>query len=528
VLFPLRLNGERFWGAEGSGGEFPQPIILFEVGSKQRGISWLQLVSNYNGLGFSVISFLIKFKMPTFPSLSRRFSSLSLLFAALVALTAKAQNPPLPAALPEDLFPELKQILQTALQQSPTMLARSISISKSEADRLVSASALWPTLGGSVQYADTRTTLSSKQSTTTRTDGPLYNVYASQPIYYWGTLKAQADIGKLEIKIAEHQYAEAYRTLILTLRTQYLALIQKKALLRNARYAQQIAESNLQLLENRLKNGSVSPGAVNMPRLEAAEAKLNTERSEEDYNSSRLALAHLAGMDDVPDATVPIEIPKPTFASETIVGFFETLKGEGTDNLFTAMVYKDTIKENELNYKIAKYRLYPKFSFTPQVSQSNLNTLTGGGVVAQAITTTTIAATANWTIFDGFATRGAKLSALATKRLSERYLKNFNEATADTARALEKQILFAGRIMDLRETRSALAGAAVKQIGDNVKLGTDSQNNLDRETLNYNSLQLGAMAARGDFLSRWGEYVSLLGVDPALNNLPSRYLHYGK
>ena len=454
-------------------------------------------------------------------------------------------------------MPELKTLLQSAVQQSPTMLAKSISIAKTEADRMVASAAMWPSLGGNVQYARTTTSISSGTTTatggstttsgstttttsgstttttsgsTTRSDGPLYSFYFTQPIFYWGTLKAQSDIAKLDIKIAEHQYADAYRGVVSAIRSQYLGLIQKKSGLKNQRYRQRLAESAFDVLENKFKNGSASAGDLNGPRLDLAEARLGTERAEEDYESQKRTLARLSGVEAIADSSIPSEIPKPSFAPDIIGKFFEEMKREGIDGLFQSMVYKDTLKQNDLTYKIVKYRLFPKFAFQPSISQQNLTYggNTPGSLNQVAITSTVVAIAANWTIFDGFATRGAKLSALATKRLNERNYQNFTEATLETARALEKQIVFAGRMMDIIETRSALAGAAVDQYTENVRLGTASPSTLEGATLTANGAQLQAMGTRADFFTKWSDYVSLLGVDPALNNLPSRYLHNAK
>src|SRR4051794_876304 len=99
--------------------------------------------------------------MPSFLSFRRWPATFCVILTAVSPLAAQTPNAPLPAAMPEDLMPELKTLLQTAVQQSPTMLAKSISIAKAEADRIVAKSVMWPSLGGNVQYASTTTSVSS-------------------------------------------------------------------------------------------------------------------------------------------------------------------------------------------------------------------------------------------------------------------------------------------------------------------------------------------------------------------------------
>src|SRR4051812_5667724 len=55
--------------------------------------------------------------------------------------------------LPEDFYPGLKEILQTALKQSPQILSRNLDLVEAEAQRYVAESALWPNLGGNASYS---------------------------------------------------------------------------------------------------------------------------------------------------------------------------------------------------------------------------------------------------------------------------------------------------------------------------------------------------------------------------------------
>jgi len=450
------------------------------------------------------------------------------LIAAAIPLALSAQSP-MPAALPEDILPGLKPLLEQAIKQSPSMLAASIDLASAEAYAYTDRSGLWPSVSGYGRYAHTETAVSAKTSSRTKTDGPLYGVSLSQPVFYWGSLKAQADIGTLRTRIAERQYAEAYRLLVLSIRSQYLSVIQKKVTWRNQRFALKAAESNLSLQEARLRDGRISEGDVMAPRLQVDESRIYADKAQEDYDSSRRTLARLAGAPDISDDLIPTEIPKPTFARETVGAFFEQMKKSGADNTILLQTYVDAIRQSDLTYRIAKTRLYPKFLFSVNYDlQNQTNVDAAKTPTLTAINTLTVGFGANWTIFDGFATRGAKLSALAAKRLAEQRLKTFKESTSESAASLEKQIGFSGRLMDLTETRRSLADAAVTKVGNDVKSGVSPQTALDAVTQTANTAELAAYTARASFLSSWSEYVSMLGADPALNNLPPRYLRNGK
>lgn len=439
----------------------------------------------------------------------------------------------MPAALPEDLLPELKTLLDSAVKQSPTMLARNLDIAQAEANYIMDRAPLLPSVSGSGSYAKSETRLDTPGSFPTKSDSFSYGLSASQPVFQWGALKYQRDISKLQVGISTKQYAEVYRTLAVNIRAQYLALIQKKIALRNTRFAQHMAESNLAIQEARLRDGRISSGDIINPRLAVDEARIYSDRAEADYEQSRRLLAMTCGVGEITDEMVPASIPKPVYAPQTLGAYFDSFRADGFENTLMAGVYKDTIRQGELRYRVARARLLPKFNLSASYNYGNQSNLANDGsgkltIVQSATTTTYYGIYGYWTIFDGLATRGAKLSALAAKRLAEQNLEAYKKNLSEQVRGMEKQIGFSGRLMDLTEIRLALAQDGVKKTASDVKNGVSPQSTLDAFTQMANKAEYDSIVARADFLSRWSEYVSTLGVDPALQNLPSRYFRNGK
>ena len=441
---------------------------------------------------------------------------------------ALAQQGAYPAALPEDILPGLRPLLDTALKQSPSMLSANLTVATADANAIVDRSGLYPSLSGYGQYVNTQEAISSNTNSRSTTNGPVYGLNFTQPVFQWGALKHQADLGTLRVSIARRQYAEAYRTLALSVRSQYLGLIQKKITLRNTRNQEKSAADLLSLQEEKLRDGRISAGDIVEPRLGVQEAQIGVDKSLEDYEASRRMLAHLIGVESIDDSQVPDDIPKPTYAPETSHSFFEQTARDPLANNVLLQTYSDTIKQDDLTYKIQKVRLYPKFNLFAnytQENQTNVDTSAQRPVLT-AITVTTIGVGANWTIFDGFATRGAIRSALASKRLAERQLADYSATTVESLKSLEKQIGFAARLMDLTETRRTLAVAAIDKVSNDVKNGVSPQTLLNAVTQNADVATLTAVSARADFLSRWSEYLSLSGVDPVLEKLPPSYFHH--
>jgi len=453
-------------------------------------------------------------------------------FTVLGVLPAvlSAQTPPLSATLPENFLPGLRDILHSALQQSPQMIARDIDLAAQEASRYQSAAQEWPSLNGSASYFESKSAVATGigASTATSNKGVIYSLGLSQPIYHWGALQAATDISHLQIKISECQYADAYRQLATMIRAQYLSLIMQKLQDRNARFSLDQAKASLAVVQERFKNNSAVAGEITNAQLAVDDASLAADRLAEEFAHAKRVLLLMAGLPELSDDSVPEEIPKPVYSAGTTGALMQDFGREGLDKTFQAQVYDYQIKQSDLNYRIAKYRLLPRLDLGLSVSEQNQTQIVGALVIQSPILSDSVALTANWSIFDGFATRGAKLGALASKRAAERNRQNYLDQTLEQARYLERQIGFAARAMALAEVRFSSSETSLHQAEDNLKLRVGSQASVDQATASFYQWQSIAFSARVDFFSRWSEYLSLLEIDPALGNLPAHFNNNAK
>jgi outer membrane protein TolC len=162
------------------------------------------------------------------------------------------------------------------------------------------------------------------------------------------------------------------------------------------------------------------------------------------------------------------------------------------------------------------------FSQQPTVS-------VGSGPVQQYITQSrNLDIVAGWSIFDGLATRGAKLSALSSKRSLERTLRTTEDQTMAQVRDLEKQLGFSWRGLSLSQQRRDQAEGGLNATIDYVKRGLSSANDTSAARIGFYQSELYLAIARADFLNQWSQFVSTLCVDPMLTVIPSRYLPDGK
>ena len=446
--------------------------------------------------------------------------TLSLLLAAAASLHGEA--PSVQGTMPEDSLPGLKPLLSEAVERSPSTIAASLTIASYEAGRYGAVSSLLPRLYGGANYSVNTEAVSQSQSSTSR--GLYYSAGVSQNLFEWGALKNQLAISNLAIKISSRQYEDAYRQLAVVIREQYMALVSRKITLRNEHFKEKIANESMNAEKAKYEAGSVSQAELQGYSMLLEDATLSADRAQEDYDYSKRVLTRLVGIDDLSDDSIPLELPHPVYSAPLADVILTGFVGDGIESTFQSEIYRMQLKQSDLNYSIAKVRLLPTLGAGANFAYSNNAEPQGNKVIQVATTSENYSIAATWNIFDGFATRGAKLSALVTKRLYERQRKTYVEQTIDTVTDMRHKLGFASRGLSLAEVRNALVEAEVKRLGEDKDLGYASQATIDTGTLNFYATQSLMATARAEYFGLWTEYVSVVGIDPALANISPRYV----
>lgn len=444
------------------------------------------------------------------------------LLLVVVAGRLCAEAPSVTGTLPEDYLPGLKPLLKEAVERSPTTISSSIALAQAEAGRYLASSVLWPQLGLTRDYAMTRERVSNGLPSSSK--GLFYSASLSQPVFHWGAYRDRAIIGDLTEKVAEKNFAEAYRTLATLIREQYMGLISKKIALRNERFRQKIAEESLAAQKVRLESGTSSQSELQGYQMALDEQTLVGDRAQEEYDYGIRLLTRLVGIDALSDDSIPLEIPHPEYSAALADAVLAGFVGEGIESTFQSEVYKMYLKEQDLQYSIAKVGLRPNVNAAATYGFSNYTAASANTVNQYGLQSEAFSLSASWTIFDGFATRGAKLSALASKRLYERQRQSYIDTTIDGITYLRHQIGYSQRAMAFAEVHDALIEVQVKRLDEDKALGYASQATIDAGLLNAYATQYLMHGARADYLGHWAEFISLAGIDPAISNISKRYV----
>jgi len=419
--------------------------------------------------------------------------------------------------LPERLLPELDRILQDAVQQSPAMLLRNLDLEAARGDEMQAKSGKYPSAGGYLSYSESRET---------REDHPEpfntailnYSFSLSQPVWRWGTVSNNARIGEIRRQIAGHQYREAFRGLARQIRGAYLDLIVRKDAADQAAFALKMAEDTLRTAEDRLAKGASSGGEVFQVQMAAQQARLASDRAAEDLNQALISFRHLTGRTAFDVGQVPAAIPLISGGDDVpprLLADFLSQKEPG--NLDTVILRKQ-LEVETLNLAVQRKRLYPMVNLTAGISQNRQNySLTNTQLYR--VEDRYVGMTLNWSVFDGFATRGAVISSLARKRQLEARYHELTQNLAEDAQRQAKLTEFALRQMRINDRWFDDRGNLLRSREEDFKRGTASEADLNGARFLYNQAEITALSARAAYLMQVCDFLGVIMEDPVLDQV---------
>lgn len=455
-----------------------------------------------------------------------RFIRLTLATCLLIALSSviRAQAPndeSLP--LPENYFPGLAKLLDAALTQSPRMIARNTDIVIAEADRISARAGQLPTVGGYTNwYPWTRDTRLNNNLTSQVSNGHKlgYNFSINQPLFHWGALRNNTKIAELREKMAKGQYADGYRMLVEEIRAQYLLLIVKKASVARGKFNQKIADDALNIARSKQEKHVISEADLFGPTITAEQARLWTDRVQEDYDNARITLGKLVGRPPLTDEEVPEAIPPVTPATTSIQRIVTKFKSGGEIDTYALSYTRQQIETERLNYQITDKRLWPKLNAVVGVNKDE-QSYPGFDNTKYDVQSVYSGVAASWNIFDGFSARGAKAASLARRRQLERNLADQKADLVQTVVGQQRQIEFSARNLAIVEKLFESSTTGYQNAQDDLKRGLVSEATLDASRLTFQDSQINAFLARNEYLLKVADFLSTTQQDPALDRLPA-------
>ncbi len=422
--------------------------------------------------------------------------------------------------LPEKLLPGLEPVLQSAVDQSPRMISRTLEVEIAEQSRIQARSGLLPYLGGHYRITETRDDRADQPDTLDVTK-TYYDVSVTQPLFHWGERRNNARVGEISKAIADRNYLEGYRVLAQEIRYKYLYLIvQKMAVARAHRYRAQ-ANYELKLAEERLAKRVISEAQAQPIRVAAEQGQIGVDKAEFEYESGKRSLARLAGFAELRDEQIPDEVPVPNHDLAAINQLLAGFLSQAQLPTIEAVNLRSQLEIEELNYRNQKTRLRPKVSVVAGMNQDeqafSINT-------AQKYRVNSIYAglSVSWTVFDGFASQAAVRSSLARRRLLENDYRQVADRLLEQAQNQAKQIDFSARNMAILNRYLISSEGALRTRREDFARGVASESDVALAEIAHYDTTMAAFNGRIDYLIKVGDFLGTLFEDPAVENLSTK------
>lgn len=423
-----------------------------------------------------------------------------------------ASNPT--ARLPEAVYPELEKILEASVGDSWRMIEETLRVEEARAEAEVYGSGRYPSLRGTFRYTGRLEDRSDFESVRSFYQ-PQAALTARQPLYHWGALEANDRIGRIRLAMVEENRAEAYRMLVLQVRSAFLALTVQREAIALATREVELARLEHALAAEQFARGEIAVEEEADKELAAAEGALRLERLHRDHARAVEELSRLAGI----DLTDGLEGLFSAVAPESEpVEAIDWIGGGGYKPWLEVSRGRLLLAREELQAE--RVRDYPKFDLIAGVAQDQVavfdrddinRTVIFGGVEL------------SWNLFDGFESRGRESAALARRRReARRHERELREWRADMVELTEAMNL-ADRAWALARERSELGRRLLLQQEEDHAEGLLSEIELAAARVVAGEKELAAARARADALMAVAEWLSEAGMDPVMETYRSYY-----
>lgn len=408
--------------------------------------------------------------------------------------------------MPEDVFPELKQVLAQATAQSPRMVASNLALLQADGDLKQARAGLYPSIGGNYSVQQARDKREDLPGQTLEADRTYYSFSLNQPLFHWGERRNTARIGEIRRQIADENYASAYDLLTQEVRTAYLVLALRKQQARHAAFSLTTAENALKVAEERLAKGEIAEGVIFPVRVAAEQARLALETVEWNFALAKQDFAVLTGLPEPVDASIPDGIPTLANSHAAVQDELARFLAQDEPNTPSLRNQRRNVQIADLTYKNQRTRLKPKLSFIAALTQDEqsytLNIAQKYGLQSRYV-----GLQVSWQIFDGFATRGAIASTLAAKHQAEHAYKQLTESIARDAQRMTKNVELAQRQMAINDWLLDNSKGYLEYRQEDFRRGQASETDVGTAQAAYNSALASANSARYTYLVRVAEFV---------------------
>ena len=428
------------------------------------------------------------------------------LFSAATARTY-ASEVKLSEHLPENSISGLRALLEAAMTEAESIQLRDLIERDFEGRKIVAKSAKNPQLRTNVTL---RKEQDFERDDSEISDRLLYSLTLSKSLFHWGALEANRAKGNLNLEIEELKTFEAYRTLALDIREKYLAILvaQKDADL--AQRNLERAQARVELERERLKAGTAS--TIQVYNLEVAlnSAELDLMKKKNTLDDQIDLLARLSGVpsEEISSGLLS-EIPRQAILNASEIASIEQLFDERLNQGLSVQTQAKSLEFSEKDLHISNQRLKPKIGLSVGLTQYEMDEI--GRRRAEEIVYAGI--TIGWSLFDGRATRGNKISAMARIEHVKRQLESAKSTYEFNLQRTKKLLDLNARILERDEEALNQASNYLHDTKKDFETGRASPDDLEKVEIAFATQEVRTNRSRSEYHNALANISSLLGFD---------------
>ncbi len=434
---------------------------------------------------------------------------------ALVAGMAPRHAPGTPV-FPEDLFPDLAEILACALEKSPRLPARQLQLEAARGNRMTQAAARWPRadLNGQLLYQmENREGL--QDSPGWQDDGVVYGRFQiTQPLYHWGALKARRQAGELTLRTAEEEWKQTRAGVLDETRQLYLQLALARHSLRIHHNTAELARRAAASLEKMRETGTAAPQAVLETKITAQESGERKAAARRRVAELEENLADLTGWNGVFSTLGREDFPAFKTIGDAELRRIEELISRPPETLPRLAKARHELEAEKQNRLQIESRRRPSLDLVMGAYQDRLDSAGTGDSEIRYIYYGGLHF--KWNLFDGWETRGLKISSLARQRLREFQIEQTRNAIIRENRALLRNLRFSAAQLESRRQRLEMISQRLAMQERQAAQGAVSENDLLKEKIGHENARRDVFQTRVDYFSHLSRLYTNLRQDPFL------------
>jgi len=431
----------------------------------------------------------------------RRSFCTVVLLVGLGSLSAEGQTTGEGEALlrmPETMIDGLQPLTAKALETSPRVIDARLKTLAADAHEEETRSLTRPRADVYVSGGYRATDANSSGSFQT-----YYNVSAEQPLWHWNSLDNQKRVAKIQRQLADNDYDEARRSLVLDIRQRYLDLVLQKLDVAESDAACERLGSHLKASRDQATRGQIASEVLTAEQLDVRTAEVTRDRKRSAFQRALREFAVINGLPSFSPDGLPSEIPG---VSPAMLALFTPDAPAPATQVVPAALARaqGELTTARLNQDITRVRDHPMLNLAVGANQDQTS-----GADQTAVLSYYAGVNVRWNIFDGFATRAAVKQARVVVRQSEKALEDTRIQLAQELADGAADVALAARELQIAEERFVQTSARQQVDEDLRKSGRLAE-------ADWQDRRGAAQVERANLLKLRGELILLLSEQELL------------